>query len=157
MNCEQYQEYVSQFIDSELNNAGESSLFHHLSSCDNCRGFLKETLSLRSDLLNKGATIVPEPLNRKILANIITTSSLRRPARLTVDWIKQGRMMSLRAVGFILAFTVLTSAVFTSLVYQSYFASKETVVYVPTLPTVEVRGYIATSSNVTPQGESNEK
>ncbi len=39
MNCEQYQEYVSQFIDGELNTAGEASLFHHLSSCDNCRGF----------------------------------------------------------------------------------------------------------------------
>ncbi len=75
----------------------------------------------------------------------MTASSIRKPASFSFDWIKQGRMMSLRAVGFILAFTILTSAIFTSLVYQSYFASKETIVYVPTLPTVVVQGYIPSS------------
>jgi predicted anti-sigma-YlaC factor YlaD len=148
MNCDQYQEYTSQFIDGELNDISESALFHHLSVCDNCRSFLKESLNLRSELLSKNVTIVPEPLNRKFLATIKTTSRLRKPASFSVDWMKQGRMMSLRAVGFVLAVTILTSALFTSVLYRSYFASQETVVYVPTLPTVEVRGYSATTSNV---------
>jgi predicted anti-sigma-YlaC factor YlaD len=53
MNCEQYQEFISQFIDGELDSVNELSLFQHLSTCDECRGFLKETMSLRSELLSK--------------------------------------------------------------------------------------------------------
>jgi predicted anti-sigma-YlaC factor YlaD len=148
MNCEQYQEYISQFIDGELDSTSESNLFQHLGSCNECRGFLKETLSLHSELLNNQATIIPDSLNRTILSNTMTASSMRKPVSFSFDWMKQGRMMSLRAFGFILVFTILTSAIFTSLVYQSYFASKETVIYMPTLPTEEVRGYIATTSNL---------
>jgi hypothetical protein len=148
MNCEQYQEQISQFIDGELENVNESSLFQHLSTCDECCGFLKETLSLRSELLDNHAIIVPDSLNRKILANNIITSSIRESMSFHFDWMKQGRMISFRAVGFILVFSILTSVIFTSLWYRSRIASQETVVYVPTLPTEEVRGYVATTSNL---------
>jgi hypothetical protein len=47
-----------------------------------------------------------------------------------------------------LIITILTSIAFTSLWYRTNVASNETVVYVPTLPTVEVRGYIQSSPNV---------
>jgi len=142
MNCEQYQEYISQFIDYELDGINESSLFQHLSSCDECRGFLKETMSLRSELLNKQAAIVPESLNRKILANII------KPTSQSFEWVKRGRVISLRAFGFVLALTILTSVALTSLFYHSAVDSQKTVVYVPTLPTVEVLGYIPPSSTL---------
>ncbi|MBN1397429.1 MAG: zf-HC2 domain-containing protein [Bacteroidetes bacterium] len=148
MNCEQYQEHISQFIDGELENVNESSLFQHLSTCDDCRGFLKETLSLRSELLNNHTAIVPDSLNRKILSNNMITPGSRKSMSSHFDWMKQGRMMSLKAVGLILAFSILTSVIFTSLWYQSNIASQETIVYVPTLPTEEVRGYVSTTSNL---------
>ncbi len=149
MNCEQYQENVSQFIDGELESVNEANLFKHLSTCDACREFIKETMSLRSELLSMEAATVPEPLYRKILTNSIASSSIIRPMSHRFGWMKRDRMISLRAVGFALVITVLASVVFTSLWYRLNVASQETIIYVSTLPTVEVRGYIPSSSNVT--------
>jgi predicted anti-sigma-YlaC factor YlaD len=78
MNCEQYQENISQFIDGELDIESESNLFRHLGECNECRGFLKETMSLRSELLNMQAATVPELLNRKIRAHIVASSGINR-------------------------------------------------------------------------------
>jgi len=149
MNCEQYQENVSQFIDGELDNASELSLFQHLGECDKCRGFLKDTMNLHTELLSEQVVIVPELLDRKILSNSIASSSNIKRINYSFEWIKRGRMISLRAVGFALALAILTSVAFTSLWYRSNVASNETVVYMPTLPTVEVHGYIPSSSNRT--------
>ena len=148
MNCEQYQENISQFIDGELDIESESNLFRHLGECNECRGFLKETMSLRSELLNMQAATVPELLNRKIRAHIVASSGINKPIKHSFEWMRQGRTISLRAVGVVLAITILTSVACTSLWYRSNVVSNETGVYVPTLPTVEVRGYIPPSSHL---------
>jgi predicted anti-sigma-YlaC factor YlaD len=148
MNCEQYQEQISQFIDSELESVNEPRLFHHLSACDECRGFLKETMSLRSELLNTQSPTVPEQLKRNILAKIVTASISFRPKSHSFEWLRQSRMISLRIVGLALVITILASVALTSLWYRSNIVTNETVVYVPTLPVVEVRGYIPFSSNL---------
>ena len=44
MNCEQYQEQTSQFIDGELEIVSETELFKHLGICEQCRTFLKNAL-----------------------------------------------------------------------------------------------------------------
>jgi len=146
MNCEQYQENISQFIDCELGTNDETNLFRHLSACNECRAFLKETLSLRSELLGNQTVIVPESLNRKILVNTEMTQRRVKPTAQRFAWIGQGRMLSFRAVGLAIAIAILTSAGITSLWYRSNVESKETVVYIPTLPAVEVYGYISSSS-----------
>jgi predicted anti-sigma-YlaC factor YlaD len=148
MNCEQYQENISQFIDGELECASETSLFQHLSTCDECCRFLKETMNLRSELLNKQTVTVPERLKNNILAKIVTPSITFWPKNHNFEWLRQGRMISLRIVGFALVIAILASIAFTSLWYRSNIVSNETVVYMPTLPTVEVRGYIPSSSNL---------
>jgi len=147
MNCEQYQEYISQFIDGELESAGEARLFGHLGSCEQCRSFLKDAMSLRAELFHTQAVTVPESLSRRIVAKSNSLPHALLPKQRHFRWIGQGRMISLRFVGFALVISILASVGITSLWYHSNVAATETVVYVPTLPTVEVRGYIPSSSD----------
>ena len=50
MTCDEYQEQVSQYIDGELGDKDSGILFKHLSSCAECRSFLRSTLELRSKI-----------------------------------------------------------------------------------------------------------
>ena len=50
MTCDEYQEQVSQYIDGELGDRDSGILFKHLSSCAECRSFLRSTLELRSKI-----------------------------------------------------------------------------------------------------------
>jgi len=71
MNCEQYQENISQFIDGELESANESNLFQHLSACHGCRAFLKEALSLRSELLSNAAPMPSTKLDLQMRQTLL--------------------------------------------------------------------------------------
>ena len=50
MTCDEYQEQVSQYIDRELGDAEAEVLFRHLSTCAECRAFLRGSLELRSKI-----------------------------------------------------------------------------------------------------------
>jgi len=50
MTCDEYQEQVSQYIDGELDDKDSGTLFRHLSTCGECRSFLRSTLELRSKI-----------------------------------------------------------------------------------------------------------
>ena len=50
MTFDEYQEQVSQYIDGELNDGDSGTLFKHLSTCGECRSFLRSTLELRSKI-----------------------------------------------------------------------------------------------------------
>ncbi len=50
MTCDEYQEQVSQYIDGELGDKESGPLFKHLSTCGECRSFLRSTLELRSKI-----------------------------------------------------------------------------------------------------------
>ena len=50
MTCEEYQEQVSQYIDGELDDKESGALFKHLSTCGECRSFLRSALELRSKI-----------------------------------------------------------------------------------------------------------
>lgn len=50
MTCDEYQEQVSQYIDRELADDESQALFEHLSTCSECRSFLRSTLELRSKI-----------------------------------------------------------------------------------------------------------
>ncbi len=51
MNHEVYQQYISQYIDGELNDALENNLFLHLGSCRECRDFLKSSIQMQNDIV----------------------------------------------------------------------------------------------------------
>jgi predicted anti-sigma-YlaC factor YlaD len=146
MNCEQYEEYTSRFIDGELEIVSETELFKHLGTCEQCRNFLKEALNLRSELSNSRILAVPKSLDQRVKISIDNVPSRVKPVIWNFFKREPRRMFSLRAVGFALVITILTSVAITSLWYHSNVISKETVVYVPMLPTVEVQGYLPSSS-----------
>lgn len=50
MNHDDYQQLTSQFIDHELGPGAEQELFVHLSSCGECRDFLKASWRLQVDI-----------------------------------------------------------------------------------------------------------
>ena len=67
MNCEQYQEQISQFIDGELLPTAETELFVHLGVCEHCRTFLKNTLSLRNIFASAQQIAIPASLDQQVL------------------------------------------------------------------------------------------
>lgn len=48
MTCNEYQEWISEYVDGELHEERSVMLFRHLSECRECRKFLRATLELRS-------------------------------------------------------------------------------------------------------------
>ncbi len=64
MNHEDYQEYISQYVDGELSESLEQKLFQHLGSCRQCRGFLKSSWQIQNDILNAKPRSVAESLHQ---------------------------------------------------------------------------------------------
>ena len=139
MNSELYQETISQFIDDELDSTGESTLFQHLGSCDHCRTFLKNILSLRNTLAGSREIIIPASLDQKVLRH----RSLQQPF-----WLKRKTQYSIRAITLAIIFSVLTSSMITSLWYTSQ-QPQHTIVCLTPLPEVEVTGYVVVASSNT--------
>jgi hypothetical protein len=50
MNHEYHQQLVSEFVDREIRAEDEQELFHHLSSCAECREFLKAACRLQIEM-----------------------------------------------------------------------------------------------------------
>ena len=139
MICEQYQETISQFIDGELDSTTELTLFRHLGSCDHCRTFLKNILSLRNTLTSSREMIIPSSLDQKVL---------RQPFLQQPFWLKRKTQYSIRAIALAIIFSVLTSSMITSLWYTSQ-QPQHTIVCLTPLPEVEVNGYVVVASSPT--------
>lgn len=52
MTCNEYQEWISSYVDNELDEDKAGPLFAHLGACAECRGFFRGALELRSLLLD---------------------------------------------------------------------------------------------------------
>ena len=48
MTCNEYQEWISAYVDNELDEERAAPLFAHLGACTECRGFFRDALQLRS-------------------------------------------------------------------------------------------------------------
>jgi len=146
MNCEQYQEYISQLIDGELDNAYEASLFEHLGSCEQCRTFLKNILSLKNTLTVIRPMAVPASLDQRVLSQ--SSPTVRQPMRHNLFWHTEKAQFSFRAIGLAAILSVLTSFAVFSLWYTSH-QPQPTVVCLTPLPEVEVNGYVIVASSPT--------
>ena len=146
MNCDQYQEYISRFIDGELENADESDLFRHLGSCEQCRTFLKSILSLRTALTGSKQITVPGRLDRRVLNLPIMTKRQSIPQNLF--WHIRKTQYSFRAIGLAIIFSVVTSVAVSSLWFTTQ-QPQRTIVCLTPLPEVEVTGYVVVASSQT--------
>ncbi|RPI06599.1 MAG: hypothetical protein EHM64_02350 [Ignavibacteriae bacterium] len=146
MNCERYQEFISQFIDGELDNINESDLFRHLGSCELCRTFFKNVISLRSSLAAQSPAVVPVSMDQRVLNPL--SRNIKRPALQNFLWLQGKARYSFRVVGLAVVLTALTSIFVSSLWYTSQ-QPQRTIVCLTPLPEVEVNGYVVVASSPT--------
>jgi predicted anti-sigma-YlaC factor YlaD len=139
MNCEYYQEYISQFIDGELPPTTEVELFKHLGICEQCRTFLKDALLLRNTLALTRQVTVPSSLDQRILAQYSLTAM--KPVNQDFFGRVTKRKYSFRAIGLAIIFSVLTGVICSSFWHTSH-QPQQTIVCLTPLPEVEVNGYV---------------
>jgi predicted anti-sigma-YlaC factor YlaD len=143
MNCEQFQEYISQFIDGELSSPAETELFLHLGVCEQCRTFLKNALSLRDALAHTLQVSVPASLDQEIVAQHSLTT--KKPVNQNFIWHVTKSKYSFRAIGLAIIISVLTGVLFTSF-WHTLYQPQQTIVCLTPLPEVEVNGYVVVAS-----------
>jgi anti-sigma factor RsiW len=146
MNCEQYQEYISQFIDGELDSASETSLFGHLGSCEECRSFLKGILSLRNAMIVSPQLTIPASLDQRVLNQ--PSSNRKQPILQNILWRSGKPQYSFRAIGFAVMFSIVTTIFVSSFWYQ-HVQTQQTIVCLTPLPEVEVNGYVVVATSHT--------
>jgi len=146
MNCEQYQEHISQYIDEELPSATEAELFVHLGICEQCRTFLKNALSLRNTLAHTRQITVPASLDQRIFAQHSLTT--KRQVNQNFIWHVTKSKYSFRAIGLAIIVSVLTGVLFSSF-WHTLYKPQQTIVCLTPLPEVEVNGYVVIASQPT--------
>jgi len=146
MNCEQYQEYISQFIDGELDNADEACLFGHLGLCEQCRTFLKNVLSLRNTLTVSPQLAVPASLDQRVLNQL--SSNMKQPLHQNIFWRTRKPQYSFRTIGLAVLLSVVTTIFVSSFWYQ-HSQTQQTIVCLTPLPEVEVNGYLVVAPSQT--------
>jgi anti-sigma factor RsiW len=139
MNCEQYQEQISQFIDGELPPTAETDLFIHLGECEHCRTFLKNALSLRNTLVFTPHTAVPVSLDRRVLAQ--DSSTTMKSVNQNFAWRFAEIKYSFRTIGLAIILSALTGILFSSF-WHTMYQPQQTIVCLTPLPEVEVAGYV---------------
>lgn len=75
MNHESYQERISLYIDNALNDKDTAELFAHLSGCDECRKFMKITMSVHAHVADEELEEVPASLDRRVLSSVTRESA----------------------------------------------------------------------------------
>ena len=132
MNCEQGQEYISHFMDGELDPANEGSMFQHLSTCRNCQTFLKDNLTLRGSLSAIRPVTVPTSLDQHVLQQPLMQHSIgfRKTARYSI------RTMVLAAT------CSLSIGIGISTFWYKTQLPQHMIVCLTPLPEVEVTGYV---------------
>ncbi len=143
MKHEQFQELVSLFIDRELDVKGEQELFVHLSSCEECRGFLKTSLTLQGDILESKPSGAPPLESIRAFEPSQARVNVSSPKGRMLQGIWQKRVPFPIAATFAVLALVSTIAV-TSFWMRSQEKPAETtqeVVYVQRLPAIQVIGF----------------
>ncbi len=139
MNCENYQEQISKFVDGELSIEEEGGMFIHLGACLQCRSFLKNLYSLKSTLALSPPPAVPKRLDRRVAAHIASEKSAF--AWKDIFQRIQSTQYSYRAIGLAIILSVLFAFIFSAFLHKSN-ETGQTIVCLNPLPEVEVTGYI---------------
>jgi predicted anti-sigma-YlaC factor YlaD len=145
MTCEGYQEQVSQFIDNELEERDAPALFSHLSTCEECRGFLRTTMRLRAGLQEQAPLLAPNHLDEKVMG-ARPASKRFAPDRVaipgvtpTIVW-KRRISLPVPVAAVVIVLLMLGSIALSSLWFRGSEPGYQTqTIYVTTLPAVEVQ------------------
>ena len=135
MTCTDYQTTISQLLDNELSNDQQGGTFAHLSSCDDCREFFHASRFVRRHL--EDAPAFPASVDQAILG-------MARRARTKKALVSRRVLIPLPAAAAVLL--ALAVSMFVSIdAYSTSDQPEEQVIYVPTLPEIEVEATLATN------------
>jgi anti-sigma factor RsiW len=142
MKCDEYEEMVSGMIDNELADPESEQLFGHLSKCAACRAILRSELELRANLKEDLPPLAPKELDEKILRTLSSDSG-QLPARRIVRKVVWQRNVSMPwPLAAAIAGLLLVGGLAATSVWSPFSKQPQVrIVYVTTLPTVEVNGY----------------
>jgi len=76
MNCDDFQENASRFMDGQLEASDQARLFAHLSSCSDCRSFLASSVRTR-EVLRKDPVRVPDGIDDQLFELLSGRQALR--------------------------------------------------------------------------------
>jgi hypothetical protein len=169
MNHNDYQEQVSLYLDGVLGDGASTNLFAHLAECEECRSLLRVSMRLREHMAEQDLATVPSSLDSRILGSIPAMGEQSSPLapkeldkkilglarnRLARQGDRQSihatiwqRRISMRlpavavAASMIILGSFLLASVWSPLRKAPPQVQIQTV-YVTTLPTVEVHGYM---------------
>jgi anti-sigma factor RsiW len=142
MNCEERQLAISMMIDNECPEEELQGLFVHLGTCSPCRRFYRESMDLRTRLHQDCIPSVSSSVDARVLSQARGRNILQLPSWLTV---RVSIPAPLAAAALILI--ILGSFAFVKQHgLQSASLADREIVYVTTLPVVEVQGAMLSGS-----------
>jgi predicted anti-sigma-YlaC factor YlaD len=149
MNCDEYQETLSAFLDGNSREEDAAAAFGHMAGCEECRAFLRSAIDLQHGLR---AMSLPEPsatIDRRIRQipsrekaraeswAVRLAGLLRRRFTIPVPALAGGIGLLFIALGF--SFWLLT---------RTETVPEQKVIYVVSAPAVEVYGVRAPSPDI---------
>jgi anti-sigma factor RsiW len=150
MKCEDYQEWISQYLDRELDDKTSRELFLHLGTCTDCRGFLHSLLLLRDSMRGETAPTAPGSLDAR-MKNIASRkgSQMARDRRAISHFLGKRISVSVTAAMFVLMALIASSAFLATTFFtepQIVEKKVQETIYIVQLPQVEVKGYYPTTT-----------
>lgn len=140
MNCEQYQEHISRLLDDELAREQTAAVFRHLAECAECRSFFFSVQEIRHALLADPGfpeNILRSENHRALTARHEDRPAVRRSVRLLRRTVPVPAPLVAAAAIVVLILSFLAAP---RVGGPEVLEERERVVYVMTLPTVEVVG-----------------
>ncbi len=153
MNCGEYKEMISVYVDRELVDADAVALFAHLTTCAACRGHLNGMLTLRESIHASQRDDFPARLDQRVGALILGD----RPAVPSAARSSAARVIRNKfSIPVSIVLVLLTMAVMGSVyVTSTYFPRHEVIeknekqlVYIMELPQVEVKGQAVDTKHI---------
>jgi anti-sigma factor RsiW len=133
MNCDEMQIAISAYVDDALQTAMQERMFGHLSTCSDCRLFLRRTLDLRATFAAIPAPDVPPSLDRRVMGMSLRRPRAERGAGERIRSLFGHRLSLPLPSAALIALGLITATVISLSLFQ-----KPEVVFVPCLPTIDV-------------------
>ncbi|HTY37755.1 MAG TPA: zf-HC2 domain-containing protein [Bacteroidota bacterium] len=142
MNCDQVQVMLGPLMDNELTDAEAEGVYRHLGTCIQCRGIVRSHLEVRAALLEDPQPQAPPELDARIM-NAVGTPVPRSIAGSIMRASLWRRHIAIPLpVAAIIAGLFFFGSLALSSVWSPFAKPQVRIVYITTLPTVEVQGYM---------------
>ena len=118
MNHEQFQELVNLYMDEGLDDTQSADMFLHLSTCDNCRNFMRSSLRVQTYYQKEKLEEVPDSLDGRVYESArLNPPTLRRQNPFSPFWHTR-ILIPLPAAASIIFLILIGSLLFSPLLFE---------------------------------------